>query len=115
MTKDEINEIIATKIWGWKKSRLYSPDRTEHRWGWFNDTDDFVFTDYTPAINWVQAFEALEKFCKDKKTTYSIIYCGEGNDYICMIFSSSHPIPSSKNADICQAICNALIEALEIK
>ena len=30
---EEINELIATKIWGWTTARLYTPNRTEQRYG----------------------------------------------------------------------------------
>jgi hypothetical protein len=114
---EQINTLFAEKIWGWKKSRLYSPDRTEHRWGWFNDTDDLVSTDYTPATNRIQAFETAKKYCKDnglrlKYGTYNNVFIFEiyNPDLFKVI-----PIAIAQNTKEVDAICNALIEVLEAK
>jgi hypothetical protein len=118
MTNKEINELFATKIWKWHKDTVT----------WLADiwaTDDcqvsYYCRDYTPSTNFLQAFEALKKFCKDKGFCWSLTYIIDDERYCCRIYSifglaTDRTIAYVDNCfDEIAAICGALVKALEAK
>jgi hypothetical protein len=110
MTNEEINEIIAQKVWGWLSNQK----------AYFNEQNQYIVSKhrYSPSTNFLQAFEALEKFCKDRHETglgRSLNYCN--NRYECIIFKFviHHIIAVAMDTTETTAICNALIQALVAK
>ena len=104
MTDEQTNQLFAEKIWGWHLRGIY----------WEDENNDPVGTklDYTPSTNFLQAFEALEKFCEDDD--YSIELDWDGVIWSCIILNNdSLTIGYSSELDKTTAICNTLIEALK--
>jgi hypothetical protein len=118
MTNEEINELFATKIWGWNKKEWWPG--LSIMWWYDKGSMKMPVNDYTPSTNFLQAFEALEKFCEDEKKAFEIFFQGTRSCYRCIIYSPtiaySVPISSStNNKDKATAIYGALIKALEAK
>jgi hypothetical protein len=116
MTPEQINELFATKIWGWNIEwrKASGGGMLENVWADIEGAKTYREEDYTPVTNWIQAFEALEKFCKDNNFGFSLTWVH--NTYRASIHAFlGGPISSFESTDKATAICNALIEALEGK
>jgi hypothetical protein len=113
MTNKQINELFAERIWGWHKKEWF----TDPKILWWYDSESMRISveDYTPSTKFLQAFEALEKFCVDKGYEYSIKKIihpiSKEIEHECHI----HVWNSHYNPDKSAAICGALIQALEAK
>ena len=115
MTSEQINEVIATKIMGWHKGGGGC-------W-WLDNKNNYIINTYMkdgyiPATNWVQAEEALEKFCIDNDYKIRI----EIQPHCCIVEIGGRGFPWHRGQVVymsasnkVDAICNALIEALEKK
>lgn len=107
MTKEQMIELIATKVHGWGSNQK----------AYFNDeTNQYLInkSKYDPLTNIAQAIEAVKKFCKDHNINrWELEFFLD--KFICRISSSTDidedmGVGQSKNE--AEAICNALIEAI---
>jgi hypothetical protein len=115
MTPEQINELFATKIWGW---HLYFPLTEKTQWRDELGAIMMYADEFSPATNWVQAYEVLEKFCKDNNYAFGLRW--NRQEYTCSIYSPRINTDTgliAYESDFIKAIAirNALIEALEAK
>jgi hypothetical protein len=115
MTDEQTNQLFAEKIWGW--IGYYKEGE-----GWWINSIAGPFLvkmkDYTPSTNFLQAFEALEKFCRDKDYTFDLRW--NRQESTCSVFSPKRNtatglIACKSDTFEVATICGALVQALKAK